>query len=141
MALFRRKQQQSSILPDEVNQYYQSQRRERTGVVFMLGILALIATLLVGLSVFFGGRYIYNKVRGNDTQPNTTVQTDNNKINGTLEISEAEKNRSNNSGDQEVAPTENTESTTEAETNTAPDQTPNLGDEPEILPATGDEGH
>ena len=137
MALFRRKQQQSSILPDEVNQYYQSQRRERTGVVFMLGILALIATLLVGLSVFFGGRYIYNKVRGNDTQPNTTVQTDNNKINGTLEISEAEKNRSNNSGDQEVAPTENTES----ETNTAPDQTPNLGDEPEILPATGDEGH
>lgn len=137
MALFRRKQQQSSILPDEVNQYYQSQRRERTGVVFMLGILALIATLLVGLGVFFGGRYIYNKVRGNDTQPNTTVQTDNNKINGTLEISEAEKNRSNNSGDQEVAPTENTES----ETNAAPDQTPNLGDEPEILPATGDEGH
>ena len=137
MALFRRKQQQSSILPDEVNQYYQSQRRERTGVVFMLGILALVATLLVGLGVFFGGRYIYNKVRGNDTQPNTTVQTDNNKINGNLEISEAEKNRSNNSGDQEVTPTENTESVT----NTAPDQTPNLGDEPEILPATGDEGH
>ncbi len=144
MALFRRKQQ-NSVLPDEVNQYYQSQRREKTGVVFVLGILALVATLLVGLGVFFGGRYLYQKIRGNDTPktPGATVQVDPNT--NKVELPQIEGNGVPGQGDQEVAPgpsdaNVNSPQTTPAPA-PAPAQTPVLGDEPTTLPATGDEGH
>ncbi len=141
MALFRRKQQ-SSVLPDEVNQYYQSQRRERTGVAFMLGLLALVATFLVGLGVFFGGRYLYQKIQGDDdkkTPATVQVDTDSNKV----ELPQIEGNGAVDpnatSGDQEVAPAE-----TPKPQATTPSQTPALGDDtqvPAVLPATGDEGH
>lgn len=153
MALFGRKKQ-DSVLPDEVNQYYRSQKREKTGVVLVLGILALVATLLVGLAVFFGGRYLYNKVKGDDKTPTATVQTDNNKTDNTLEISEPEDGQSNvvdvdgtpatDSIDSDASTTESTDSV-----DSTPEQTPSLGDEEAsrptetttILPATGDEGH
>lgn len=136
MAIFRRKQQ-SSVLPEEVNQYYQSQRREKTGVVFFLGILALVATLLIGLGVFFGGRYLYQKIRGNETSP-TTVQTTPATVTTQtpqLEISEA-PNSSNVTSATPTPP-----AGTPAPSATTPTQTPALGDEPTTLPATGDEGH
>lgn len=140
MALFRRKQQ-NSVLPDEVNQYYQSQRREKTGVVFVLGILALVATLLVGLGVFFGGRYLYQKIRGNDTPktPGATVQVDPNT--NKVELPQIEGNGVPGQGDQEVAPTPSNGNVQAPENPTTPQQTPVLGDEPTTLPATGDEGH
>lgn len=140
MALFRRKQQ-SSVLPDEVNQYYQSQRRERTGVAFMLGLLALVATFLVGLGVFFGGRYIYQKIQGDDKKTPATVQVDNgsNKV----ELPQIEGNGPTGGttpgGDTEVPPPPTESTTPESAQN--PSQTPALGDEPTTLPATGDEGH
>ncbi len=136
MAIFRRKQQ-PSVLPEEVNQYYQSQRREKTGVVFFLGILALVATLLIGLGVFFGGRYLYQKIRGNETSP-TTVQTTPATVTTQtpqLEISEA-PNSSNVTSATPTPPVG-----TPAPSATTPTQTPALGDEPTTLPATGDEGH
>ena len=141
MALFRRNRQQNSVLPDEVNQYYQSQRREKTGVVFVLGILALVATLLVGLGVFFGGRYLYQKIRGNDTPktPGATVQIDTNA--NKVELPQIEGNGAPDQGDQEVAPSPSNGNVQAPENSTTPQQTPALGDEPTILPATGDEGH
>jgi len=60
VALFNRSKKQTSVLPDEVSQYYQSQRRERTGVALMLGVVALIITLLIGAALFFGAHNSYN---------------------------------------------------------------------------------
>ncbi len=53
------KRKQKVVLPEEVNQYYQSQRRERAGVAVILGIVALLVTLLVASALFFGGRWAY----------------------------------------------------------------------------------
>lgn len=136
MAIFRRKQQ-SSVLPEEVNQYYQSQRREKTGVVFFLGILALVATLLIGLGVFFGGRYLYQKIRGNETSP-TTVQTTPATV--TTQTPQLETSEAPNSSNVTSA-TPTPPAGTPAPSATTPTQTPALGDEPTTLPATGDEGH
>jgi hypothetical protein len=133
VALFRRKKQ-DSVLPDEVNQYYKSQKREKTGVAFALGILALIATLLVGLGVFFGGRYIYQNYIKDDPAPNPTVQVDPNANNPQSEADKKDKPNSGAVGDQQVTPG--------PELTTPRGQTPSLGDEPTgTLPATGDEGH
>lgn len=75
MAVFRRSRKtQQSVLPDEVNQYYQSQRRERTGVALLLGIVALVVTLLIGAALFFGGRYIYRQFVDNDNDQAQTAQ-------------------------------------------------------------------
>ena len=146
MALFGRKSQQT-ILPDEVNQYYAAQRRERTGVAFMLGLFALIATLLVGLGVFFGGRYLYQKIQGDDkAKTPAVVQIDNGT--GKVILPEIAGNSVGGSnvtpGDQEVAPTTPTQTTPKT-----PTQTPSTGDDssvnaptnPVTLPSTGDEGH
>lgn len=155
MALFGRKKQQDSVLPDEVNQYYRSQKREKTGVVLVMGILALIATLLVGLAVFFGGRFIYNKIKGDDKAPTATVQTDTSNTQGSQSADENSDEGSTDTptGDQQVAPTDDAEVTENNSTNTGseqgsetsnnPGETPQLGDQPQtttILPRTGDEG-
>ena len=74
MALFNRSKKQTSVLPDEVSQYYQSQRRERTGVALMLGVVALIITLLIGAALFFGGRFVYRQFVEDDKKATETAQ-------------------------------------------------------------------
>ena len=71
VALFKR-DDRASVLPDEVNEYYESQRRERTGVAIVLGIAALIVTLLIGAALFFGGRWVYNQFTDDDDSNNSS---------------------------------------------------------------------
>lgn len=139
MALFNRSnQKQQSVLPDEVSQYYQAQKRERTGVAIVLGIIALVVTLAIGAGLFLGGRYVYRKFTEED-KATKTVET----AQPATSTPESEKtNVGNGQASDEGA------STAPAVTPTAtpgpavapPATTPNLGDEP-ALPSTGDEGH
>ncbi len=137
---FRRNKQPKVVLPQEVNEYYDSQRRERVGVAVVLGIVALIVTLLIIVGLFFGGRFIYRKVTGNDNAAVTTQLTGQGQKQGSAD----------QRGDQEVKPTPSSPapSTTPAPSTPAPSPstpptaqqtTPSLGDTT-TLPRTGDEG-
>lgn len=55
-------------VPAEIQDYYQAERRERTGVAWLMATGTLIVTILLAVGLFFGGRWIYRKVKGNDSQ-------------------------------------------------------------------------
>lgn len=145
MALFGRKKQ-DSVLPDEVSQYYQSQRRERIGVAIILGIVALIVTLLIAVALFFGGRWVYREFIANDnTAPSlepATEQTDKSAEQSKAQQGSSPSNSQGQSASPSPAPspTPSTPQTNSGSSSTTtPQTTPNLGDEPS-LPHTGDPG-
>lgn len=74
MALFRRKKADQASVPAELQNYYQAEKRERTGVAWLLAIGTLIITVLIILGLFFGGRWVYRKVHHSKTITTASVQ-------------------------------------------------------------------
>ncbi|MDZ7744429.1 MAG: hypothetical protein U5K77_01565 [Candidatus Saccharibacteria bacterium] len=71
---FRRTKQDQQPLPDEAQEYYQAQRREKTGMAWLLAVVTLLATLLIALGIFLGGRWAYRAVFDNDTTTETEME-------------------------------------------------------------------
>lgn len=76
---FRKKQTsqtpQAAAMPPEVQEYYQAERRERTGIAWLLAVGTLIVTILLVLALFFGGRWIYQKLTRRDNTNTTQTQS------------------------------------------------------------------
>ncbi len=70
---FRRKQTEDKKVPEEVQEYYQAEKRERVGLAWILSIVTLAATMLIVLGLFFGGRWTYRKLT-HKNKPVATVQ-------------------------------------------------------------------
>jgi hypothetical protein len=64
MALFRRNRNEN-VLP-EVKEYYEAERRDRSGVAWLLAGLTLVVAVLIVTGLFFGGRALYRAIRDND---------------------------------------------------------------------------
>lgn len=71
----RNKSDNSGAVPTEIHDYYQAERRDRTGVAWLLAAGTLIGTVLIVLGLFFGGRWAYRALTGNN-KPNAVTQTD-----------------------------------------------------------------
>jgi cytoskeletal protein RodZ len=72
---FKRRNNQNRVeVPAEVQEYYQSERRERVGVAWLLALATLIITIVLAAALFLGGRWLYRKVahRDDNRQPETT---------------------------------------------------------------------
>lgn len=74
---FRRKNAGDTTTPPEVQEYYQSENRQRSWMAWLLGLGALLATVLLVLGLFYGGRWVYNKVRTQDTPNTAQVEQEN----------------------------------------------------------------
>lgn len=72
MALLNRKNK--TDVPAEIQEYYQAERRERTGVAWLLAFGTLIVTILLAAGIFFAGRWTYRQIAGNDENGNNTTQ-------------------------------------------------------------------
>jgi len=73
---FRRqvKTEQTTLdMPAEVQDYYQADQRERTGVAWLLAFFSLVLTLIIVTGGFFGGRAIYRKVAHKNKKPTVAV--------------------------------------------------------------------
>jgi cytoskeletal protein RodZ len=134
--LDRFRRQKEDMLPEEVEKYYQSQRRARVGTAWLLGFLTLVITLVVALGLYYGVRYAYRQITdSNDTAEITTDEDQADSIpegaNQTEDKSDKKTSGSRNGSEQEQ---------TTSRPNNAPrtgDQLPANGDQ---LPATGDPG-
>jgi uncharacterized protein HemX len=67
--------QPTSNLPEEVQEYYESGQKERVGVAWLLGLGTLLLTILIAVGLFFGGRWVYQKVTHKDEPAPTSSQT------------------------------------------------------------------
>ncbi len=75
---FNRKKTEDSTLPEEVQNYYQAEKRERAGVAGLLAVGTLLVTVLIAVGLFFGGRWIYRTVVDNNDDKNTNTTAENN---------------------------------------------------------------
>lgn len=73
MSLFRRNKIKAAV-PAEVQEYYQSEKRDKAWLAWLLAIGTLFATILVVLGLFFGGRWAYRKLANSPKKPTVGVQ-------------------------------------------------------------------
>ncbi len=71
MAIFRKNTTTTNI--PELQEYYANQKRESSGLAWLLAIGSLLVTAAVIIGLFVGGRWLYRKVNDKDTS--TTVTT------------------------------------------------------------------
>src|SRR4051794_18810319 len=68
---WRRNQTDETTLPKEVQDYYQAEKRQRVGVASLLAVGTLIATVVLAVGIFFGGRWVWrhtvNRPKTGDT--------------------------------------------------------------------------
>lgn len=75
MALFNRRNK--TEVPEEIQEYYQTERRERAGIAWLLAFGTLIITIVLAAGIFFAGRWAYRKIAGTDNDNGTTQVTQN----------------------------------------------------------------
>ena len=85
MAIFNRRKNSTPVLPEEVQEYYQAERRERTGRAWLLALATLFVTFLLAAALFFGGRWVYRALSDNESGDKTTSgQAESSNTNGSV---------------------------------------------------------
>jgi hypothetical protein len=69
-----KKKVSNAQVPAEIREYYQAEKRDRMWVVWLLSGATFIVTVLVVLGLFWGGRWTYHKIKG-DNKPATQTAT------------------------------------------------------------------
>ena len=136
---FRRNRQQS-VLPEEVTQYYQTEQRQRRGVAFLFALIALLLTVAIATALFFGGRWVYNQIWGDDDNQDTAQQEEH-QDGDHEEGAKPEDNQ--NQGNTGNNPQKPAPAPAPAPQPAPAPATPNLGDTPAPapgMPHTGDPG-
>lgn len=64
---WRRRAANQKSMPEEVKDYYRVERRDRMWLVWLLSLITFFGTVAVVLLLFWGGRWAYNQIWGDDT--------------------------------------------------------------------------
>ena len=64
---------ENSNLPEEVQEYYEAERREHIGVAWLLAFVTLVVTVVVIIGLFVGGRWAYRKYAHKNTSHTSTI--------------------------------------------------------------------
>jgi hypothetical protein len=59
-------------VPEEVQEYYQSERRERVGIAWLLALATLLTTIVLAVGIYFGGRWAWRETFGDKDEVATT---------------------------------------------------------------------
>lgn len=147
MALFGRKKQDAGTdeVPAEIKDYYQAGKRDRMWVVWLLSAATFVATVIVVLGLFWGGRWAYRKITadkptnqtaGQDKQPEQIEEQPSNSA-------EDNTSENNQTQDQEAPSAPSTPPSSDRPSsliptpNQAPVTTPQTGPVDGELPRTG----
>lgn len=63
-------------LPPEVQAYTKAERREKMGMAWLVGVISLVVTALIFTGLFFGGRWVYQKITGDSQSTTQTVSNE-----------------------------------------------------------------
>lgn len=148
MALFKRKAK-DSVLP-EVDQYYQAEKRDRSGLAWLLALVSIAVVALVIVLLFLGGRWIYRQITDDNEPEVVNVGDDANDAPSFDGTDTNDDNQDNTTGDEPApaptTPAPSNENTNEGTVNapaqtTTPSTTPRTGDDSsDELPNTGPGG-
>jgi len=138
---FRRNKDVSDV-PTEFKEYYQTERRERTGMAWLLALGTLLITITLATLLFFGGRWLYRTVTNNNQNTEQTQgnqgQVQNNPSESTPEQVSPDTGTSSTSTSTPNSPATPTEGTAGSTTPTTPSTSTQVaGSSTNPLPNTG----
>lgn len=142
MALFRRNKKES-VLP-ELDKYYDGERRDRTGLAWLLALISVIVIALIIIGVFLSGRWLYRELTSDDSGNDqvaveeTVPSFDGGSTDGTQGTVDDNNDQDNTESEDEAAPQED-ESQTGQENGEGVVDAPARTDVPST-PQTGDSG-
>lgn len=124
-------------VPAEVEQYYESSRKERVGIAWLLALATLLLTVLIAAVLFFAGRWAFNRIFNNDTEPvaPTAVEQAPSGQDQSVESTEDTNQQSTGQNDQQGG----SQGAVDAPTNPAPAPTQPTPAQPGQTPTTGGE--
>lgn len=131
-------------VPQEIKEYYETERRDRTGIAWLLALGTLVITVGLATLLFFGGRWIYRAVANNDDNQETAQVQQNGE--GTTAGDNSDSGGNSQSQDATSAPPSGTSSTsTDTPNNSSQTQGANSSSgvpstAPNTTPTTGDDG-
>lgn len=76
MALLNRGKKNKAAVPAEIQEYYETGKRDRTGIAWLLAFGTLVLTIVLAAGIFFAGRWAYRKIAGNDNKTSQVAQND-----------------------------------------------------------------
>jgi hypothetical protein len=141
MALFNRKKK-DSVLPEEVRDYYTSEKHDRKGMAWLLAVATLIVTFLIAAALFFGGRWVYGTVFDNKDDKTTSQEksTDNAADNESMELGDQKASgNSGSSSSNSSSPSNGTPGSSTGTSSTNTTQTPVTGPSELVNTGPGDE--
>lgn len=59
---FNTREKVDDTIPPEVQEYYETERRERRGMAWLLAFTTLVVTVLLAVGIFFGARWVYRQI-------------------------------------------------------------------------------
>ena len=127
-------------VPAEVEQYYESSRKERVGIAWLLALATLLLTVLIAAVLFFAGRWAFNRIFNNDNDSATPTSSEEapSAEDPSIESRQGEGQESNDQNSQQG----NSQGTVNAPANPAPSPTPSTppaAPNPSQTPTTGGE--
>lgn len=125
----RKQSSDSDKVPQEIQEYYQSEKRERVGVAWMLALATLVVTVLLALGIFYGGRWAYRALF-DDNGDNTPAEQEQ----GDEQSQTSDDEADGGTDAPATLPGDGTDSNGSAEDNDTPARTPQTGP---TLPETG----
>lgn len=124
-----KRQQKSMDVPEEVQEYYKSERRERIGIAWLLALATLVTTVVLAVGLYVGGRWAWHSLFGRDVQQPITTQEDSGQ-------SSSKVDQEQSSIDQPTTTPQLAESTPQS-TPSAPQPNPQPATESQNLTSTG----
>lgn len=70
----RKKAASNDDVPAEVKEYYESGRKQQTGMAWLLAFGTLVVTVVLALIIFFGGRWVYQRLTDSNEAEAPTKQ-------------------------------------------------------------------
>lgn len=111
-------------VPQEIQEYYQTEKRERTGVAWLLALGTLLITVGLAIALFFGGRWAYRAITsGNNDKSSETTQVAQSPSETPNENENNQTPSTNDEGQTEGANTEGQTSSTSTNQPNNPSQT------------------
>ena len=124
---FNKKKLDQSMLPDEVSEYYKAEKGDTGRRSWVSALLTVAITALLAVVLFFGGKWIYQSIFGNNDESNETQ---------TAQQDQTENSKQDNQDKTSESTTGNNDSTTGGDDD-AVDKTPSPSAESETTPKTG----
>lgn len=133
-----RRQKSTDLVPTEIKEYYAHEERDKNRASWLLGAGVFVATVIIVLALFYGGRALYRVVFEDDNAATTEQTSDSANTTNEATPTNDDKSSTDTPSDQGAANTPQPSDTPSVDDSTTPTETtPSTGPTEEEIPRTG----